>query len=131
MRCTLASLAVLALAVAPAMVRFRQRGDSAGPRKTAAAARTRLASTLSRPSQNSKPLLSHSAQAAVVDEGKTIKIVGDGKKSFNKTLPKLVLPKPKDFKKPVRWTFLLFMERCRDSTRLPRPGGCYGLVWPS
>ena len=41
-------------------------------------------------------------QAEVVDTGKAIGIIGDGTKSFNKTLPKLVLPGVKDMKKPVR-----------------------------
>ena len=41
-------------------------------------------------------------QAEVVDTGKAIGIIGDGTKSFNKTLPKLALPGVKDMKKPVR-----------------------------
>ena len=40
-------------------------------------------------------------QAEVVDTGKAFEIIGDSTKSFNKTLPKLVLPAVKDMKKPV------------------------------
>jgi len=47
--------------------------------------------------------------------------VGDGKKTFNKTLPKLVLPTVKDMKKPVRGAGTREREggggRERESTR--------------
>ena len=91
----LASLAVLALASAPALV-------SRDP-----APQRRAGHWSDKKNERSKKKKARShflfpKQAEVVDTGKAIGIIGDGTKSFNKTLPKLVLPGVKDMKKPVR-----------------------------
>ena len=91
----LASLAVLALASAPALVSRdpapQRRAGHWSDKKTREAKKKKARSHFLFPKQ-----------AEVVDTGKAIGIIGDGTKSFNKTLPKLVLPGVKDMKKPVR-----------------------------